>query len=147
MTGRERCFGKYRGTCLSTDDPAVWGRIQVRVADVRGAEVVGWAMPCVPLAGSQVGMLALPTVGAAVWVEFERGDPDRPIWVGGFWRDGEMPDPLADIAPGGVAIRTASGATVSATDAGVLIDGGEGASITVTGTTVEIRESAAPPQE
>ena len=27
----------------------------------------------------------VPQIGAGVWIEFEQGDPDYPIWVGGFW--------------------------------------------------------------
>ena len=27
----------------------------------------------------------IPPIGAGVWVEFEQGDPDYPIWVGCFW--------------------------------------------------------------
>ena len=42
-------------------------------------------MPCVPIAGKQEGMYMVPQVGAGVWIEFEQGDPDYPIWVGGFW--------------------------------------------------------------
>ena len=49
--------------------------------------------PCVPYAGSQVGWFALPPVGANVWVEFEAGDTDYPIWSGCFWGTGELPMP------------------------------------------------------
>src|SRR5690242_14382413 len=44
-----------------------------------------WAMPCVPIAGKQMGTFFVPQVGAGVWVEFEQGDPDYPVWVGGYW--------------------------------------------------------------
>jgi hypothetical protein len=27
----------------------------------------------------------VPQIGAGVWIEFEQGDPDYPIWVGCFW--------------------------------------------------------------
>ena len=42
-------------------------------------------MPCVPIAGKQMGVFVVPQIGAGVWVEFEQGDPDYPIWIGGFW--------------------------------------------------------------
>jgi hypothetical protein len=48
-------------------------------------------MPCAPYAGPGVGLFAIPPVGANVWVEFEGGDPDYPIWSGGFWGVGEAP--------------------------------------------------------
>ena len=52
---------------------------------------MAWAMPCLPGAGPSVGLFMVPPVGAKVWVEFERGDPDYPIWVGGFWDMGGTP--------------------------------------------------------
>jgi hypothetical protein len=32
-----------------------------------------------------MGVYMVPPVGAGVWVEFEQGDPNRPIWVGCRW--------------------------------------------------------------
>ena len=34
---------------------------------------------------------AIPPVGANIWVEFEGGDTDYPIWSGCFWGTGEVP--------------------------------------------------------
>ena len=84
-------FGKYRGKVASNQDPMNLGRIQVSVPAVLGEGRDSWAMPCVPYAGSQVGFLALPPAGANIWVEFEGGDPDYPIWSGCFWGIGETP--------------------------------------------------------
>ena len=86
-------FGKYRGEVASVLDPQGMGRIQVSVPDVLGEGRMAWAMPCAPWAGPGVGWFAIPPVGAKVWVEFERGDPDYPIWSGGFWGLGEAPAP------------------------------------------------------
>jgi len=87
---RNRFFGKYRGEVTSNDDPARLGRLQVRVKDVLDAELV-WAMPCVPYAGDGVGFYCLPEPGTGVWIEFEGGHPRFPIWVGCFWKKGELP--------------------------------------------------------
>jgi uncharacterized protein involved in type VI secretion and phage assembly len=51
----------------------------------------GWAMPCVPYAGPQVGVAFLPEPGCGVWIEFEGGDVSFPIWTGCYWRSGEFP--------------------------------------------------------
>jgi Type VI secretion system/phage-baseplate injector OB domain len=72
-------------------DPLRQGRLRVEVPEVLGDQTLSWAMPCVPYAGPGVGLLATPPVGANVWVEFEAGMPDRPIWVGCFWGKGELP--------------------------------------------------------
>lgn len=84
-------YGKYRGKVEQNLDPEQRGRIQVSVPAVLGEGSLSWAMPCAPFAGSGVGLFAVPPVGANVWVEFEGGDPDYPIWSGGFWGLGETP--------------------------------------------------------
>lgn len=86
-------WGKYRGTVIDNEDPLMLGRLQVSVPQVLGEVLASWAMPCVPYAGPQVGFCMAPPVGGAVWVEFEGGDPDYPIWAGCFWREGERPEP------------------------------------------------------
>jgi hypothetical protein len=84
-------FGKYRGKVENNIDPMQMGRVQVSVPAVLGDGTLSWAMPCVPYAGSGVGFFAIPPTGANVWVEFEGGDPDYPIWSGCFWGVGEVP--------------------------------------------------------
>jgi len=88
---RNRCFGKYRATVVSTNDATQRGRLQVRIPAVLG-DLEVWAMPCVPYAGDGVGFYSLPPVGSGVWCEFEGGDPSYPIWVGCFWADGQLPE-------------------------------------------------------
>ena len=90
-------YGKYRGQVADNVDAAERGRVQVSVPALLGDQLV-WAMPCVPYAGNGVGLFALPPVGAGVWVEFEGGDLDYPIWTGCFWADGEI-SPATDAAP------------------------------------------------
>jgi hypothetical protein len=84
-------FGKYRGKVENNIDPMMLGKIQVSVPAVLGEGSLSWAMPCVPFAGSGVGFFMIPPVGANVWVEFEGGDIDYPIWSGCFWGVGEVP--------------------------------------------------------
>lgn len=79
-----RFYGKYRGHVVDNNDPQQLGRILAKVPAVDGM-ATNWALPCTPYAGPGVGMLYLPPIDALVWVEFEGGDPDQPIWVGGFW--------------------------------------------------------------
>jgi hypothetical protein len=84
----EKFYGKYRGMVLNNIDPMQMGRLQVQVPDVAGLVPCSWAMPCVPIAGIQNGMFALPIIGSGVWVEFEQGNPEQPIWVGCFYGSG-----------------------------------------------------------
>ena len=82
-----RFFGKYRGRVVDTDDPLRLGRLRVSVPSVLGPDVVtGWATPCAPYGGAAgQGLLLVPDREAGVWVEFEEGDPEFPIWCGTFW--------------------------------------------------------------
>lgn len=84
-------FGKHRGKVENNLDPMQQGRLQVSVPTVLGTGTLSWAMPCVPFAGPGVGFFAIPPIGANVWVEFESGDPNFPIWAGCFWGVGEVP--------------------------------------------------------
>jgi hypothetical protein len=84
-------YGKYRGKVENNIDPMQQGRLQVSVPAVLGDGRLSWAMPSVPFAGSQVGFFAIPPVGTNIWVEFEAGNTDFPIWTGCFWGTGEVP--------------------------------------------------------
>lgn len=84
-------WGKYRGAVIDDQDPLMLGRLLVSVPGVTGA-TYNWAMPCVPYAGPEAGVFTLPPIGTALWVEFEGGDPDYPIWTGRYWRQDELSD-------------------------------------------------------
>jgi hypothetical protein len=88
---RERFYGKYRGIVADIDDPEGLARIRAQVPAVLGDQPSPWALPCSPYAGPGVGFHAVPPVGAAVWIEFEGGDINLPIWTGGWWARGDIP--------------------------------------------------------
>lgn len=120
-----RFYGKYRGFVVENADPEKLGRLKVRVPSVLGNEVVtGWAMPCTPYGGDRdQGFLFIPEVGAGVWIEFEEGDLEFPIWVGTFWSkpDGESELPKVNDAiqdpPTQKIIKTKKGHTIQLEDA------------------------------
>jgi len=84
-------FGKYRGKVENNIDPMQMGRVQVSVPAVLGDGTLSWALPSSPYAGPGVGFFAIPPIGANIWVEFEGGNSDYPIWSGCFWGVGEVP--------------------------------------------------------
>jgi hypothetical protein len=112
-------FGKYRGIVTENVDPLATGRLRVNVPSVGvpGA----WALPCLP-----PGVFALPPVGANVWVEFEGGNTDSPIWVGCFWAVG------AGVQPPKITIG----------DTGIVVDNGKGAVLSLVGPQVDINHGA-----
>lgn len=104
---RQTFYGKYRGVVTNNKDPLGMARIQATVPDVLGTDESGWALPSVPFAGNKMGFVALPIVGSRVWVEFEQGDPDYPIWSGCWWGSkDEMPDEASAAPDGRVLIKT-----------------------------------------
>ncbi len=90
-------FGKYRGVVVANDDPEQLGRLRLWVpslfprdgdatpTDGEDTSVTDWAWPCLPFGGPDSGFFFVPEVGAKVWVEFEEGNLDSPLWVGLFW--------------------------------------------------------------
>ena len=70
MSEPEKFYGKYRGQVLNNVDPMLKARIQVNVPDVYGPTLSTWALPCLPAAGLQMGMVTVPPIGAGVWIEF-----------------------------------------------------------------------------
>ena len=94
-----RFYGKYRGFVVDNADPEKLGRLKVKVPSVLGNEVVtGWALPCSAYGGgTNCGMLFIPERDDGVWIEFEEGDLEFPVWVGTFWSkpdgDSELPKP------------------------------------------------------
>lgn len=111
-------YGKYRGTVADNSDPSNRGRIRAYVPEVLADVESGWCTPCVPYAGADKGAFVIPEVGDAVWIEFEAGDPSRPIWVGSWWGDGDIPnDPSGSQATTQTKIfKSASGLIVDLDD-------------------------------
>jgi Type VI secretion system/phage-baseplate injector OB domain len=163
----KKYYGKYQGTVLNNLDPLNKGRINVQVPDVTGLLPSTWALPCVPIAGKQMGTFVVPQKGAGVWVEFEHGDLNRPIWVGGFWGSAAEVPALAlaglPASPslvfqssgqnclvisdlpgpaGGLILKHRSGAFISVSDVGIVLSSGQGATITLIKTAVSVNMTA-----
>jgi Type VI secretion system/phage-baseplate injector OB domain len=162
----QRYYGKYRATCVNNVDPMMIGRIQVIVPDVSSVVPSSWAMPCFPVSGTQNGVFTVPAIGAGVWVEFEQGNPDYPIWVGGYYSQADVPAMARAVPPGlsgftfqttlqngitisdtpgptgGILIKTTTGAMISVSDVGIVISNGKGAAITLMGPVVDVNAGA-----
>ena len=100
-----RFYGKYRALVADNDDPDKRGRLRVKVPSVLGPDVVsGWALPCAPFGGAaNQGFFFIPDKDAGVWVEFEAGLLEYPVWVGTFWTKAggasEAPEPANTQSP------------------------------------------------
>jgi uncharacterized protein involved in type VI secretion and phage assembly len=163
-------YGKYRGTVINNIDPMFSGRLMVEVPDAVGLAPSSWAEPCVPLAGATglpMGVYLVPPIGAGVWVEFEQGDVNYPIWSGCRWGSPADIPPIArlglPISPsivlqtaaqntiaisdlpgptGGIMLKSTTGALILVNDIGITISNGKGATILMTGPTITINQGA-----
>jgi len=167
MTQDTRYYGKYRGMVVNNVDPMMMGRLMVEVPAVLGVIPSSWAMPCFPVTGKQMGFWSIPQIGTGVWVEFEAGNPDYPIWSGCWYgSSAEIPalalatqPPLSSVfmqtaaqvtfqlsdlpgPAGGILMKTATGAMIMVNDVGITISNGKGATIVMTGPTVTINAGA-----
>jgi uncharacterized protein involved in type VI secretion and phage assembly len=159
--GSGRFYGKFRGTVINNIDPEQRGRIMAMVPDVSSVIPTSWALPCLPWGGIQTGVFCVPAIGAGVWMEFEQGDPDYPIWTGCFFGSAaEVPaaallaitlqTPLQNSLTvsdlpgptGGIMIKSMTGATITINETGIIIQNGQGASIVMAGPSVVINEGA-----
>ena len=161
----KRYYGKYRATVLDNQDPLVQARLMLQVQDVLGDVPSTWALPCLPAVGKQMGVFVLPAMGSTVWAEFEQGNPDYPIWVGGYWGSAAEVPPLAVAAPPGmqnILLQTTGQNSLWITDlpgptGGIVLKGGASmllvndsgifltngtASITLIGNTVAVNQTA-----
>ncbi|MEM8698765.1 MAG: phage baseplate assembly protein V [Pseudomonadota bacterium] len=140
-------LGKYAATVADINDPLRMGRIRATIPRVLQEELSAWALPCLPYAGPDAGLFAVPPVGAGVWIEFEEGEVDRPIWCGGWWPQGDTPqgeEGLAGNQPTKV-LKTETGLNVTLDDDGesiVVSDGPGSNKITVKSRFGEIEISA-----
>jgi hypothetical protein len=160
--------GRYRGRVVSNVDPLYTGRLLVSVPDVMGSEPCFWAASATPFAGTQQGFYALPPIGGGVWIEFEQGDPDYPIWTGSFRGSASETPAMALAAPpaappvvmqsmaqnrlivsgvpaDGVTLETSrgpAGPRIQITSAGIILSDGAGGMITITGGTITINQGA-----
>lgn len=106
-------YGKYRGIVTDNKDPLSLWRIRARVPDITGEEETGWALPAAPFSGNGMGFFALPAVNAGVWIEFEQGDPDYPIWSGCWWTSKtELPESLNADPEKKLLIKTTGGQSI-----------------------------------
>lgn len=162
-------WGKYRGTVVQNVDPEMRGRIMCMVPDVLGLIPSTWCEACAPLAGptgAPMGVYMVPPIGAGVWVEFEQGDPNYPIWTGCRFATGDAPTlafaglpispsivmqtagqntvAISDLPgpTGGIMLKSTTGATLIVNDTGIYIQNGKGAMITLVGPSIDFNGGA-----
>ena len=88
-----RYYSTYRAIVINNNDELNMNRVHVVQ---NGIKI--WALPkSTTIGGCFHGLkLTTPLVGEVVYIEFEGGDPLRPLWSYHGWATGETPDDLKD---------------------------------------------------
>jgi hypothetical protein len=164
--------GIYRGTVTFNADPNFRGRLMLSIPDVASFVPTTWAEPCTVLAGPPgpgMGVYAVPPQGTGVWVMFEQGNVNKPVWLGcrfdtstdapAMAKLGNPADPnivlqsllqnmvmVSDMPPtpvtGGIVLKSATGAMLVVNDSGIYLDNGKGASIYLVGPSITFNKVA-----
>ena len=86
-------YSKYRAFVVSNEDPLHYNRIKVEVPGIMGLNEL-WVYGTNQFSGKGYGAQILPQVGEVVWIEFEQGNPNKPIWSHGHFGEGDIPKEL-----------------------------------------------------
>lgn len=85
-----RFYGVYRAKVTNNRDDENQGRIKIKCPKVNGdAELLEWAYPIFRAAGTH-GEFWPPEEGDTVWVCFDHGDPQYPMYLGGWYAKEEL---------------------------------------------------------
>ena len=92
-----RYYSTYRASVINNNDELNMNRVHVYIPSVQNGIKI-WALPkSTTIGGCFHGLkLTTPLVGEVVYIEFEGGDPLRPLWSYHGWATGETPDDLKD---------------------------------------------------
>jgi len=99
--GIEKAFGRYyssyMGFVASTEDPKKYGRIQIILPFISDEPLQKWAWQKGRYSGKNYGSWNIPEKGSMVWVEFERGDLNYPIWDFGYHGKDELEEEWSNV--------------------------------------------------
>lgn len=98
-------LGVAIGIVTNNNDPENLGRVKVKLPWLGEIET-SWVRVAMPMTGSSIGTLFLPSVNDEVVVAYEGGNPEHPIVIGSLWNGLDKP-PLnaSETAKGGITFQ------------------------------------------
>jgi phage baseplate assembly protein gpV len=130
-------YGAYQGFVFDNKDPEVKGRVRVRVPGIYAESPEIWALPRGMFGGKGSGFYAIPQIEDPIFVTFQNGNTDFPMWEYGWYGNGDGPKPKSEKvyvfqSPSGhrlefdddtkiVTITDASGFKIVLTSTGIFI--------------------------
>jgi hypothetical protein len=107
----DKYYGKYAGFVAEKVESDVHGAIMVEIPGFTQAGVPVRARPCLPYAH-----FYMPHAGTRVWIEFEGGHTDYPLWVGVWYPENTAPEEARAKPDFHRVIQTPAGHTVELSD-------------------------------
>lgn len=96
MSQGVEAFGKfyslYRAVVTNNEDPLHLNRVQVIVPQLEDLPLPNWAFPGDSWGGKDYGIQILPQKGDFVWIQFEMGNVNNPIWTHSSFAIDEKPE-------------------------------------------------------
>lgn len=84
-------MGVYPAQVVNVKDPEQRGRVRVKCPEVLEDEVSAWCEPGYSYAVDFGGDFCIPSINEWVWVTFQEGDLDSPVYLGGWWQEKKTP--------------------------------------------------------
>lgn len=109
-------YGKFRAIVTNNEDKEGRGRIKVQCPSVLGDYESAWCMPCIPFLTNDEGFFKVPNVGDGVWIEFEGGQLNKPIYVGGWFNPKRQPQDKYEDSLHQFCLRTKKGHLIKVDD-------------------------------
>ena len=108
-------YSKYRAFVLENDDPLNMNRLKllVPVMDPTMGDGI-WAFSSGQWGGNGYGIQLLPQKGDMVWVEYEMGDVEHPVWSMASYGEDELPEEFE--SPNNYGFKTPNGTIILIND-------------------------------
>lgn len=94
----EKLSGIYRAIVKDISDPQNRARIRVLIPAIHDIKAkistLPWADCCSIIAGPDRSAIRIPDVGDVVYVMFEQGDKNYPVWMGSWWGKNDLPSEI-----------------------------------------------------
>jgi len=134
-------YGVYRAQVKDNNDPENLGRLQIWCPQIHGRDYPKvWAFPIATMAATKAGFWAIPDVGEWVYVQFDHGRPEYPMWGAGWWeRGGTTPD----MVPGKVVVCTPEGmkVVIDRNALSILVQQSQGNSVLIDDTICKVKHT------
>lgn len=94
-----RYYGSYRAFVVDNQDEDRLGRLKLRIPHLNAnIDDDTWAFPSGVWGGKDYGIQMLPEIGDMVWVEYEYGNADYPVWKHAGYALDELPEEFSTVS-------------------------------------------------